>query len=1122
MLHYGEIISKLTVRQKLALLTDYKSLSDAEINRLGIPFLGVAGMGELNEGSAEPYPAARELINAWDGELSARVAENISAQSKSGEHWLVVTPDLRASIDPYEERLTEDPVLAGEFGKSIVSGIRRAGASVCLARRAVDETDAAFFDVEENLSEVREFLTYPFEIAAEETPADALAASLKRLKGKYADVNRKLARDVLGEERYLILSDVSHDQNCRPLLEGNVCLEGALLSLDTALGTYNRLTELIEEGSAAQKELDTALRDGSAIPEEALDEAVDRVIDFAFRCSRRTKNSAGREEDLALRAAESSIVLLKNRVALPLPQDVRVAVIGGVATQPEDGFAKRFSRTARDHGLQFIGKADGYDAESERSEELIPEAVKLAEEADVVLLFLGLTPRRRAALKETRSVKLPANQLALADALVRTGKTVVAVVVGGVPVDMGFDGKLSAVLVAPFTGNASFDALTRVLSGEVSPSGKLANTYYENTDELFLVQKNYKDAGRNKVGPFLGYRRYDAAGAYPKYPFGFGLSYTKFGYSALDIVGHTVRFTVTNLGERDGVETAQIYLGKPGIRPKKELQAFVKIPLQAGESKTVSVELPERAFASYFESSGSREAEGGTFTVYVCASVKDVRLKGTVLSEGRAPEGGREKLSDYLQSVSNIMFGGYALKEARKTAIRNWRERKFLRFGALVAAALILVADFVFAAVGFARLGIGDSGVAWVAVLNIVLAIAAAALVAERATRNRASYAAYPESKEKIADAKDVSDASYETFFTEELARRDDEDDEPAPAAEVPQYFDESMTFSVASAELAVFCAERGVPIDADSARAVFASLCSSRCILLRGSPVKRLMAFAAVLCEYFGTPFHSDLAERYETLEDLFYTEGENGVRMKSGAHRALLSASEMTPYVQFATLRRVKLSALEKYFAPVAERLKGARAGTLAAFDDFGKKTVYELPPNLWFLLVPSEGQPLGELPASLADVVSVLNLEIGTAQEPAEKTLVRALSYFQLSEMARSAKLSFETEESDWKKIDRLEEKVSAAASYHIGNRLWLALENYASVYMACGGSPGDALDNVLAARLLCRISAAVGDDTFSDLLEDAFPEDALPRCKRLIKPHRTESKENDQDDSEGDTL
>jgi beta-glucosidase len=199
---------------------------------------------------------------------------------------------------------------------------------------------------------------------------------------------------------------------------------------------------------------------------------------------------------------------------------------------------------------------------------------------------------------------------------------------------MSFDKYCSAILLAPGRHGKCAKAMVEVIYGNANPGGRLTNTLYNDTEEHFERLRKYKDAKRNIVGTYYGYRHYVSSGYDIKYPFGFGLSYTKFKYSKLRINQTSVEFTVKNTGKREGTEVVQVYVGtqKSSVfRPKKELKAFFKVQLRSGEKKVISFPISDLDLNIYDANGKKYVREITTYDVYIGSSATDDKLKGTFL-----------------------------------------------------------------------------------------------------------------------------------------------------------------------------------------------------------------------------------------------------------------------------------------------------------------------------------------------------------------------------------------------------------------------------------------------------------------------------------------------------------
>ena len=352
---------------------------------------------------------------------------------------------------------------------------------------------------------------------------------------------------------------------------------------------------------------------------------------------------------LAREVAAASVVLLKNEGGiLPLAADAKVAVIGELARTPryQGAGSSQVNPTKLDNALdelRVLAGAElpfvaGYDADGVSTDATVAEAVAAASGADVVLLFVGVPAAQESEGFDRDDIELPAAQLALLDAVVAANpNTVVVLSNGGVVRLSGFADRVPAIVEGWLLGQAGGGAVADVLYGAVNPSGRLAETIPLRLEDTpaFLDFPGELGHVRYGEGLFVGYRWYDARDAAVSYPFGFGLSYTTFEYSGLavsaDASGITAKLTVTNTGDRDGAEIVQLYTALAGsrvARAPRELKAFGKVFVPAGESREVELRV-SRDDLAYWDIRVDRwVVEGGEYSVEVGASSRDIRLSG--------------------------------------------------------------------------------------------------------------------------------------------------------------------------------------------------------------------------------------------------------------------------------------------------------------------------------------------------------------------------------------------------------------------------------------------------------------------------------------------------------------
>ena len=282
--------------------------------------------------------------------------------------------------------------------------------------------------------------------------------------------------------------------------------------------------------------------------------------------------------------------------------------------------------------------------------------------AEVVILCIGLDESSESEGLDRTHIGIPAVQKQLLDAVTSANPNVVAVVSAGSVIETDWTAQCRAVVHGYLGGQAGAAAMLDVLTGWQNPCGKLAETIplrYEDTP----AARYFPGKGQNaeyREGLYVGYRYYETVDKAVRYPFGYGLSYTTFAYSDLKINADHVTFTLTNTGKRDGAEVAQLYVAKPDamvFRPAKELKGFAKVFLKAGESKTVTIPLDDKAFRYWNVLTDRWEVEGGSYRILVGSSVQDIRLSAELALPGTGapdPYAGKALPDYYTGNVQNI------------------------------------------------------------------------------------------------------------------------------------------------------------------------------------------------------------------------------------------------------------------------------------------------------------------------------------------------------------------------------------------------------------------------------------------------------------------------------------
>ena len=652
---HTDSITKLNLEQKCALLSGDTVFTTRGYKNAGVPSItlsdgpngvrkqaGAADHLGLNPSvPATCFPTAATVACSWDPALGEEIGRAMGEEAAAQEVAVLLGPGLNTKRSPLcgrnFEYFSEDPYLSGKMAAAYVRGIQSEGISACPKHFAVNSQELRRMASDSVVDErtLRELYLTGFEIVVKEAHPKALMSSYNLINGIYANENAHLLQDILREEWGF---------------DGAVVTDWGG-SNDHALGVKNGSTlEMPAPGGDAVRELLAAVRSGKiaeADVDARLDELLTLVLDTHAAVERHSRSfDADAHHALARRAAGESVVLLKNADALlPLAEGTRVAVIGDFAETPRYQGAgssavnsikvDTFLDCLNDSGLHSVGFAPGFDRQGKPDAAKQAEAVALAAEADAVLLCLGLDEIKESEGLDRADMKLADNQIELLQAVREANPNTVVIVNAGASLEAPWLAHCKALVYGALGGQAGAGAMVDVLTGKINPGGKLAETWanaYADTP----ARDHFAGPGRTvqyREGLYVGYRYYQTAGVPVAFPFGHGLSYTQFAYSDLHADAHSATLTVTNTGDRAGAEIVQLYVAKPNaeiFRPAQELKAFAKVQLAAGESKTVTLTLDDKAFRYWNTRTDSWEVEGGTYELRVGASSADIRLTAAV------------------------------------------------------------------------------------------------------------------------------------------------------------------------------------------------------------------------------------------------------------------------------------------------------------------------------------------------------------------------------------------------------------------------------------------------------------------------------------------------------------
>lgn len=698
---YRELIDKMTLEEKAGLTSGMDFWHTKPIPRLGIPSMllsdGPHGLrkqewqsdhlGMHKSVPATCFPTAASLANSWDTDMIERLGRTLGLEAASEGISVLLGPGCNIKRNPLcgrnFEYFSEDPYLSGKSAAALIRGVQSNGISACVKHFAANSQELRRMSNDSVVDErtLREIYLPSFEMAVKEGGVKCVMTSYNRLNGEYTNENTHLLQDILyGEWGYdgMVVTDWG----------GNNDRVKALVAGDNLEMPYS--------GGDTDRYVAQAVRDG-VISEELLDERVDKILDMVFTTRKAFDYKHYDKQEhhrLAAEFAEETAVLLKNDGILPLSGG-SVAVIGDFAKTPRyQGAGSSLVNSTRvdnaldalrAEGVRIVGFEPGYRRGGGRSSRLCAKACELAMRAETVLLFLGLDEGGEAEGIDRSDMRLPENQLELLTALSAVSRNIVVILSCGGAVEMPWQQRARAVVHGFLGGQAGATAMARLLTGKANFSGKLSETIplrYEDMPSAPYYPGREKTS-EYREGLFVGYRYFDTAQKPVLYPFGYGLSYTQYRYSDLEISGDTVSFSVENTGKMSGAEVAQLYIAPKTngtFRPARELKGFVRITLAPKEKKRAEITLSDRSFALWSTKHGDWVVEAGEYEILVGASSRDIRLHGTVTRKGIT-----EKLYDepelapyYTADIKDVPDAAFEALLGRPIPQHNWdREAPF-------------------------------------------------------------------------------------------------------------------------------------------------------------------------------------------------------------------------------------------------------------------------------------------------------------------------------------------------------------------------------------------------------------------------------------------------------------
>lgn len=557
---YKNIISKMTLEEKASLCVGKDYWNSENIERLNIPSIKMSdgphglrvqkengdNLGVNKSEVAICFPSSATIANSWDKDVAYNLGKTLGEEAKSENVNIVLGPGVNIKRSPLGGRnfeyFSEDPYLTGIMATQYVKGLQSNNVGACVKHFAVNnqENRRRTINVVVDERTLREIYLKAFEMIVKEAKPWSVMSAYNKLNGEYCTENEVLLNILKKEWNFegIVITDWgAENDRVKGLVAGN--------ELEMPGGRGNGKEEIIQ-----------AVKDGK-VSEEYLDEIVDRILNIAFKCEK-IEHSYNKEKhhEIAMELAQESIVLLKNENNILPINKRKIALIGDMAKNPR--YQGAGSSTINPYKVEnaydcFIQNeievdyAKGYNRiETDEDKELINQAVEVAKNKDVVILFLGLTENYESEGMDRTNLEIPKNQIKLIESIYSVNQNIIVVLSNGAPITMEWKDKAKAIITGYLGGESGAKAMVNCILGKVNPSGKLAETYPIKLEDTPCfnnfpgteVSVEYKEA------IYVGYRYYDKNNIKVLYPFGYGLSYTTFEYSNLNVKNNIVSFKI--------------------------------------------------------------------------------------------------------------------------------------------------------------------------------------------------------------------------------------------------------------------------------------------------------------------------------------------------------------------------------------------------------------------------------------------------------------------------------------------------------------------------------------------------------------------------------------------------
>lgn len=655
-----KLVDKMTLEEKASLLSGATFWETKGVDRVGVNAymvtdgphglrkqLGDSDHLGLNESYPSTcFPTASITSCSFDKEIYKEMGEALGKECLKNNVAVLLGPGINIKRSPLcgrnFEYLSEDPFLTGELSVAYVNAVQSKNIGVSVKHYLANNQEKRRFTTNSVIDEraLREIYLNAFETVIKNSQPWTLMCAYNLINDVYASDNKRFMNDITRDEwgfEGAIITDWGAMNDRVKAVEAGLDLE-----MPSSGGVNDKLiVKAVKQGKLDEKYVDICVQRMTAI---ALMHQENTVENF----------DEDSHNELARKIARESAVLLRNdKNILPIDKKSKIAIIGEFAKIPryQGSGSSRINPIKVTNVLdEFKSKginyqyAKGYDAKTGKSSDtLIKEAIETAKNAEKAIIFVGLTEAYESEGYDREHINMPEDMNELVDQISKVNNNTIIVVMTGSAVLMPWRDNVKGILLVGLTGQNNGGPIYDLVFGDYSPSGKLSETYplsvSDNPSYHNFAKDDYNVLYKESI--YVGYRYYDKANKAVQYPFGYGLSYTNFEYGDIKVSSSKINDTdnlkvslkVKNTGNRAGKEIVQLYVAPfedKVFKPIRELKGFVKVHLEAGESKKVEFDLNKRSFAFYNINTNDWCVDSGVYNIEIGASSRDIRLVASV------------------------------------------------------------------------------------------------------------------------------------------------------------------------------------------------------------------------------------------------------------------------------------------------------------------------------------------------------------------------------------------------------------------------------------------------------------------------------------------------------------